>query len=172
MLDKFNLMSVNQLAAEIKLLEVWKSLNVEGCPLKLEPYNAKPEGNNHVLRSQPNIIFCDTARLQMSNSSLNIDAARLWNVAPTLVRNALTIVEAKRVIKNHCKTLPVWTLNLRQKSLKCILQAFMHLFNILNMQLAFWRDTLINNTWGPNETFQMHMNTLQFYENYIDCNYL
>ena len=82
-------------------------LNVEGCPIKLEPYNAKPEGNNHDLRSQPNRIFCDTARLQMSNSSFNIDAARLWNVAPTLVRNALTLAEAKRVIKNHCKTLPV-----------------------------------------------------------------
>ena len=38
MLDKFNLPSVNQLAATIKLQEVWKSINVPGCPIKLEPY--------------------------------------------------------------------------------------------------------------------------------------
>ena len=39
MLDKFGLLSVNQLAASIKLVEVWKSFNQEGYPLRLEPYN-------------------------------------------------------------------------------------------------------------------------------------
>ena len=41
MLSKFQLLSVNQLAAEIKLLEVWKSVNVEGCPINLESYSAR-----------------------------------------------------------------------------------------------------------------------------------
>ena len=39
MLEKFNLLSVNQMAAKIKLLEVWKMVNTEGSPLQLEPYN-------------------------------------------------------------------------------------------------------------------------------------
>ena len=33
LLDKFNTISVNQLNAQIKLLEIWKSLNIVGYPL-------------------------------------------------------------------------------------------------------------------------------------------
>ena len=36
MLEKFDLVSVNQLAIQIKLIEVWKSINVPDHPLKLE----------------------------------------------------------------------------------------------------------------------------------------
>ena len=54
MLAKFNLLSVNQLAAQIKLLEVWKSINVEGNPTKLEPYSTNQAVPAHVLRPQPN----------------------------------------------------------------------------------------------------------------------
>ena len=32
---KFSLLSVNQLNENIKLVEVWKALNVEGYPLKI-----------------------------------------------------------------------------------------------------------------------------------------
>ena len=38
MLTKFKLLSVNQLSAQIKLIETWKSVHVEGNPLKLDPY--------------------------------------------------------------------------------------------------------------------------------------
>ena len=37
LLLKYNLPSVNQLAAEIKLIEAWKSQNIPNYPLKLEP---------------------------------------------------------------------------------------------------------------------------------------
>ena len=36
LLSKFNVMSVNQLNAQIKLLEVWKDLNVDDFPLKIK----------------------------------------------------------------------------------------------------------------------------------------
>ena len=38
MLSKFNLLSVNQLAAQIKLTEVWKAKNVEDYALSFDPY--------------------------------------------------------------------------------------------------------------------------------------
>ena len=107
MLDKFQLLSVNQLAAEIKILEVWKSLNVESCPIKLVPYNPHESVNSHQLRPKPNRIFCDTARLQIYTSSFNIDAAKLWNVVPVDVRNSPNVIMAKRAIKKFCITLPV-----------------------------------------------------------------
>ena len=39
LLEKFGLLSVNQPAAKIKLVEVWKSIHKEGNPIRLEPYN-------------------------------------------------------------------------------------------------------------------------------------
>ena len=39
MLEKFDLLSVNQLAAQIKITEVWKSVYVEGYAIELDPYN-------------------------------------------------------------------------------------------------------------------------------------
>ena len=39
LLLKYNLPSVNQLAAEIKLTETWKSINIQNYPFKLESNN-------------------------------------------------------------------------------------------------------------------------------------
>ena len=77
MLDKFQLLSVNQLAAEIKLIEVWKSVKLEGCPTSLEPYNLKSSQNLHLLRPKSNRIFNDSARLQISQSSFYKDHYKL-----------------------------------------------------------------------------------------------
>ena len=63
MLKKFNLLSVNQLAAQIKLVKVWMSVNKEGCPLSLEAYKRRDMDNTHDLRVQNNRIFKGTCRL-------------------------------------------------------------------------------------------------------------
>ena len=105
MLDEFQLLSVNQLSAEIKLLEVWKSVNVKGSPIDLEPYNLNPIV--YQLRPQPDRVFDDSSRLALSKSSFNVDAARVWNHAPSTVKNAVTLPEAKRKIKQFCKSLPI-----------------------------------------------------------------
>ena len=36
LLQKYGLLSVNQLAAQIKLLEAWKSVNLENYPIQME----------------------------------------------------------------------------------------------------------------------------------------
>ena len=105
MLTKFQLPSVNQLAATIKLQEVWKSQNIEGSPITMDPYN-EPAAERG-LRQRPNRVFNDSARLKISESSFNIDAARLWNHCPQDIRDATTLAEAKRLIKNFTKKLPI-----------------------------------------------------------------
>ena len=109
MLEKFNLLSVNQLSAEIKLIAVWKSINVGGCPIHLEPYNPNHnlDTNNHQLRPKPTRVFNDSARLKLSQSSFNIDYAKIWNRAPKEVQSATTLGGAKKAIKKFCKTLPI-----------------------------------------------------------------
>ena len=88
MLIKYGLPSVNQLAAKIKLMEVWKSLNNDGSPIRLDPYCTTPTDGAHELRPRLNRVFNYTCRLQKSESSFHVDAARIWNAAPLAIKNA------------------------------------------------------------------------------------
>ena len=108
MLEKFGLLSVNQLAAKIKLIEVWKSVHREGSPLSLEPYNqTNIARDQHNLRHQQNRVFNDTCRLKRSESSFHIDGARLWNAVTEEIRGATSLSLAKKAIEKFCKNLPV-----------------------------------------------------------------
>ena len=107
MLEKFDLLSVNQLAAQIKLQEVWKSINVEGYALTLDPYNSHLPSSGHELRQKNNRIFNDTARLQIAEFSFNIDAAKLWNSAPIEITQIKSLSVAKKAIRAYAKSLPV-----------------------------------------------------------------
>ena len=104
---KFQILSVNQLSAEIKLIDVWTSINVVDCPIQLVQYSQAQNPTDRLLRPQPNRVFNDSARLAMSQSSLNVDAAKVWNAAPVEVKQAVTLRGAKSAIKNYCKSLPI-----------------------------------------------------------------
>ena len=107
MLEKFGLLSVNQLSAQIQLREVWKSINCEDYPMKLELYNPALEEGSHSLRPKQNRFFSDSFRLHKARSNFNVDAARVWNFAPTSIRGAITSYEAKKAINSFVKTLPI-----------------------------------------------------------------
>ena len=107
MLEKFDLLSVNQLAAQIKLLEVWKAVHIPGYAVAMDPYNQERPHNTHHLRNQTNRIFNDSTKLKIAEQSFNIDAAKLWNNAPEETRTAATIEIAKRAIKIIVKTFPI-----------------------------------------------------------------
>ena len=105
MLQKFSLLSVNQLGAKIKLMEVWKIVNCPDYPLRLEPYRNPDSERRHDLRPQLNKIFNDNCRLKRSEQSFNVDAARLWNLAPMDIKNATTLNRAKTFIVNYAPNL-------------------------------------------------------------------
>ena len=107
MLDKFGLLSVNQLASQIKLIEVWKSENVPGNPLSLEAYSLHTSVLKEALRDRKNRTYNDSAKLNISQSSFHKDAARIWNRAPVSVTAAKTINEVKTASARYVKTLPV-----------------------------------------------------------------
>ena len=107
LLNKFGLLSVNQLAAQIKLIEVWKSLNVTGHPNILEPYHKTTTATSAGLRPKPARVFNDTSKLSCAKFSFHVDAARLWNMAPQTIKSAETMQKAKNAILTHCKSLPI-----------------------------------------------------------------
>ena len=63
----------------------WKSVNMEGCPIKLEPYNQQSSQNSHQLRHKPNQTFCDIAvwfQLQHWRSSSKEQCSTRCTVRP------------------------------------------------------------------------------------------
>ena len=105
MLDNQNMLSVNQLAAQIKLAEVWKARNGENYPVKMEFRTVNENGTS--TRGATNGKAVETGKTQKSRATFIGDATRLWNKAPKSILRAETMMKAKREIKKYCKTLPV-----------------------------------------------------------------
>ena len=82
LLQKYGLLSVNQLAAQIKLLEAWKSVNLENYPIQME--------NNQLQMAEQSTVklWKDDSRVTSAKESFIRDAANLWNNAPSTVKNA------------------------------------------------------------------------------------
>ena len=83
MLEKFGLLSVNQLAAQIKLREVWKSIYCEDYPIKLEPYNPALEDGSHSLRPKQNSFF-RLIQTKQSQSQLQCRCCKSVEFCPNL----------------------------------------------------------------------------------------
>ena len=104
-LNNLNMLSVNQMNAQIKLSEAWKVTNVPDYPTKWELKTTADDerltratGANHIP---------ETAKSNLTQASFNNDAKRLWNKAPLSIKNSTTIQMAKKNIKTFVKSLPI-----------------------------------------------------------------
>ena len=107
MLKKFDLLSVNQLAAQIKLQEVWKATHIERYGVVFDSYNTNLTSSGHDLRPKTNRKLNDTTRLVLAEHSFTIDAAKLWNAAPASITTAPTLGAAKTLIRKFVLTMPI-----------------------------------------------------------------
>ena len=91
--------------AQIKLLEVWKSLNDEAYPLKWVPRVDLIIRQGLKSSNKPDLVITGQSKLQMQ-SFIN-DAARIWNLAPASIKDCKSIGTVKYCIKSFVKTLPI-----------------------------------------------------------------
>ena len=105
MLECTGLLSVNQLAAQIKLVEMWKAATREDYPVKME--RIQRGENERVTRGNNGIRFKEKKRTTLIKNSFIGDGAKLWNNAPETITNAKSIDIAKKAIKKYRKTLPL-----------------------------------------------------------------
>ena len=96
---------MNQLNAQVKLLEVWKALNVEDYPLKIKQQTQSESGvtTRASQKGRPKEIGKTNAMQSTSTS----DAIRTWNLAPDILKDSKTIYQAKSQIKSFVATLPI-----------------------------------------------------------------
>ena len=107
LLKKYNLASVNQLAAEIKLVEAWKIMNIPSYPLQLVDNNPNKQPNQRSIRPSSIKLWKDSAKLNCAQESFTIDTARLWNRVPMAISSAQSLQIAKTSIKKHCKEMAI-----------------------------------------------------------------
>ena len=104
LLAKMNFLSVNQMNAQIKLSEMWKAVNVENYPVKINLVS-RSDAVAHtraVANGQITEDFCTTA----SQKTFLNDAKHIWNKVPNVIKECKTLLSAKKAIKCFVTTLP------------------------------------------------------------------
>ena len=104
-LTKYNLLSVNQLNAQIKILEIWKATHINQYPAKITKLTIRNNSPSTRAITNGNLVEKGISILS-KNTYLN-DAIRAWNLIPEDIKNCETIWSAKKSIKNFVKTLPI-----------------------------------------------------------------
>ena len=93
MLDKHNMLSVNQINAQIKLTEMWKAMNEIDHPFKIG--KLKVNENQRVSRAVTNGVIKSTATRGLTQSTFINDGIKAWNKASVILKNCQTIGAAK-----------------------------------------------------------------------------
>jgi hypothetical protein len=99
------MLSVNQTAAQIKLSEVWKAINIKGFPIKV-----KKQMTTQDARITRGVTFGKLIEEGSSKLTINSfvgDAIRLWNNAPEEIKKTKSIYSAKLEINKFVMTLPI-----------------------------------------------------------------
>ena len=105
MLKQLGWLSLNQMSAEVRLIEVWKALNIEDYCLK-DIFQKADSGQTNVRSSARNRIK-SSFKSKLRENSFHYPSARLWNSAPTEVTKAITESAARNAIRKYVLTLPI-----------------------------------------------------------------
>ena len=99
------LLSVNQINAQIKLIEVWKSLNFKAYPTQWINRNDVIRRTGLKTSNKPELVIEGISCIQ--SQTLVNDAAKVWNEAPAIIKECKTIITAKKHIQSYTQTLPI-----------------------------------------------------------------
>ena len=91
------MLSINQMNAQAKLVEMWKVTNTQNHP-NIYP-KQEPIMGNTVTRGCAKGRLVKTGSKPLTLKTFKSDAVRLWNAAPESVTDCDTIFKAKKAIK-------------------------------------------------------------------------
>ena len=105
MLNKFSMLSVNQLNASIKLLEVWKALKVDNYPLTIKRQEVTTNGTTTRGDSVGRPI--EIGKTNLTHKTCVSESIHLWNNAPKSIIESASLYEAKKEIITFSMSLPI-----------------------------------------------------------------
>ena len=100
-----NMKSVNQINAQIKLSEMWKSTNIINYPIKTNKVT-RPDEVVHTRAVTQGHLMEDLPPNASQRTFLN-DAIHIWNKAPLHIKQCNSLSSAKLAIKSFVLTLPI-----------------------------------------------------------------
>ena len=106
LLKRSGMLSVNQMNAQCKLLDVWKSINLEVYPY--QPTATTRQENEINTRACTTGKLTETSRTKCSQNTFKNDAIHIWNKAPMYITDSKSLYNAKKAIKSFVFTLPIW----------------------------------------------------------------
>ena len=98
-------LSVLKYNAQIKIQEIWKSLNIDNYPIKLEKHSESRAGTSTRACTSGKII--EHGKSSISQKTCINDAVRLWNQLPVEVTQCETFSQIKMQAKRYAQTLPL-----------------------------------------------------------------
>ena len=104
LLKNIGMASVNQINCQIKLLEIWKAINIQDYPIKVKNVTSCIGSAN--TRSGGNDRLVEIGNSNLSAKTFINDATKIWNRAPKELKECPTLYAAKKAIKQFSKTLP------------------------------------------------------------------
>ena len=99
------MLSVNQMNAQIKLLEIWKSVHIRDYPIKTMMVQRSENIVN--TRAASNGVLMENQITTQSQRTFLNDAIHIWNLCPTDIKSCPSIFSAKKSIKEFVKSLPL-----------------------------------------------------------------
>ena len=105
LLQKTNMLSVNQLNCQIKIQEIWKALNVQDYPIEIS--RQTPHESGPATRAGSTGRLIETGSSCISQKTCINDAIRLWNQLPLKVTNCDSMHQIKKQAKMFAKTIPI-----------------------------------------------------------------
>ena len=105
LLANLNLLSVNQMNAQIKIAEAWKSSTTPDYPLKItKVQNAE---NCITPRAISNGNVQEFGTSDLVQSTFLSDSSKAWNKTPKEIKECISIWAAKKAIKKFVTELPI-----------------------------------------------------------------
>ena len=105
LLKKTNMMSVNQMNGQIKIQEIWKSLNVSNYPIQVNKQT--PHASRTSTRADVKGRLIETGNSCLSQKTCINDAIRIWNQLPISVTDSTSFYQIKKHAKLYAKSLPI-----------------------------------------------------------------
>ena len=89
---------------KIKLIEIWKSLNIDDYPIKI----SRQEVDNNKINTRANHAGrpIEIGNKALTQKTCIADAIKLWNHAPLNLKECKSLQQIKSASKSYAKTLP------------------------------------------------------------------
>ena len=98
-------MSVNQMNGQIKIQEIWKSLNVPNYPIQIKKQT--PHEGGPATRADVKGRLIETGNSCLSQKTCINDAVKIWNQLPDAVTNSKSFYQIKKQAKIYARSLPI-----------------------------------------------------------------